>query len=103
MMDANATLEQREHHGDLRKLLIFSRECLYSVFVNLLHAISFFILVEVAVLQTHGIGFTFTFGEAENNAGVEAFGYNKCHELTHFLTLRLLLLFICSFLFLFFQ
>ena len=70
MMDTNASFKEREHHGDLGKLLIISGKSLNSVLVDLLYTVAFIILVEIAVFEAHRVGFALTFGEGEDNAGV---------------------------------
>lgn len=77
MMNTNASLQERQHHGDLRKLLIISRKRLNSILENLLDTVAFIILIKIAILQAHRIGFTLALTEREHDTGVESLAHDQ--------------------------
>lgn len=92
VMDADASLQQGKHQCNRGELLIVLRERTDGIGVNLLDALLFTVLVEIAALESGRILLAVTLGEAEDNAGVKFLVNDESHNLFNFLTLCGLLL-----------
>ena len=91
-MDADASLQQGKHQCNRGELLIVLRERTDGIGVNLLDALLFTVLVEIAALESGRILLAVTLGKAEDNAGVKFLVNDESNNLFNFLTLCGLLL-----------
>lgn len=91
-MYADASLQQGKHQCNRGELLIVLRERTDGIGVNLLDALLFTVLVEIAALESGRILLAVTLGEAKDNAGVKFLVNDESHNLFYFLTLCGLLL-----------
>lgn len=93
MMYTDTSLEQGEHHRDLRKLLVLVGKSVDRIVKDFSDTVPFVLRVEIAALEGHTVRFTFTFAETEDDDGVETLTHNESDQFFHLLRLGLLLLF----------
>ena len=77
MMDSNTAFEQRQHHCNLWKLLVFCAQSLDRVVVDLADGFPFIFSVKVAIFEGHRELLTLTFTEREHDTGIETFRNNE--------------------------